>query len=1271
VTARGTRAALWAALAGLVLLLSELFPGAWPRGFIVQGLVFGCAAGLLALGLVLTYRTTRVINFSYGAMGSFAAEVGVFSFQEWGVPWPLAILVAIATGIASGVAVERLMRRFVGAPRLVVTVATIGLLQVFVGLQFMVPYFGGGPLVVPGFLTPFSDLHFSIGHTLFYGNDLLAVAVVPFVLAGLSWFLLGTEPGTAVRAIAENPERAMLLGIPIHRLSRLVWMIVGGVAAAVMVLNAPTNGLPVSPFVGAGGIFLPALAAAIVAKMESLPVAFASGVLLGVLQAVAFQNLHKAALGTVLFLVVILAALLLRRWDVSRAETASESAGSLAGTSRALPPAVARLPELVVGRWVLLTAIAAAALAAPVVLSPSRTHTVTGYLLLGIVVLSLVVLSGWTGTVSLGQAAIVGVGAVAGGDVIAKANGDLLFVVAAGAAGGAVCALVLGLPALRVKPLFVAVTSVAFAAAMDQYFLNPTNYPDLIPDAVGRPVLLKRFPLHSERATFYLCLAFLAVTALVVRSLRALRPGRVLIAGRDNAAAAAAMGVPVTRTRVVGMVIAGMIAGVAGALHAVVEQGVGFGSFPTQDSVLLFSMAVVGGLGSVSGALCGVAVTEALINGIGLVSDQARSLAPFATGALLLGVLLVLPGGVAEGLARLIAALVARRHGLRLEVGAAAGSLDLDLDPDTDTDTDPATAPDPHPHPAAADTATPSNLRRRQHGSVLPVSQEPGAVVRCRDLTASYGSLQVLFGVDLEVAEGEIVALLGTNGAGKSTVFKAITGLLTGTTGTVELDGRSIAGEEPFTVATRGLSMMPGGRGVFPTLTVAENLRLACWQIRKDKDRALAAREEVLDLFPILRDRPDQLAGNLSGGEQQQLSLAMAFVTKPKVLFIDELSLGLAPTIVGQLCDKVREIHASGTTVVVVEQSVNVALLLAERAVFLEKGRVRFEGPTRGLLDRPDLLRSVFIGDAPPPTRARRGRRAAAPERNDRGVELSCRGVVKRFGGITALDGVDLTITPGRIVGLVGHNGAGKTTLFDVISGFQPADGGVVTLGGHDLTGLPPHRRAALGLGRSFQEALLYPSLTVVETVVVALERHLANRDPVAAALSLPAALDADAAAFERAHELVELLGLTGFADTPNADLSTGTRRIVELACVLAQDPAVVLLDEPSAGVAQRETEALGPLLRRVQAETGCAICLIEHDMGLMTTLCDELVALELGRVIASGPPRQVLEDPLVVESYLGTDPAAIERSGRRSIDAPPGRPPRKRAAAASARPAG
>ncbi|HEV8627396.1 MAG TPA: ATP-binding cassette domain-containing protein, partial [Acidimicrobiia bacterium] len=365
--------------------------------------------------------------------------------------------------------------------------------------------------------------------------------------------------------------------------------------------------------------------------------------------------------------------------------------------------------------------------------------------------------------------------------------------------------------------------------------------------------------------------------------------------------------------------------------------------------------------------------------------------------------------------------------------------------------------------------------------------------------------------------------------------------------------------------------------------------------------------------------------------EQQMLSLAMAFVTKPKVLCIDELSLGLAPTVVAHLCDRVRAIHAAGTTIVLVEQSVDVALRLAQRAVFLEKGEVRFRGPTTGLLERPDLLRSVFIGA---------GRHESGPVASDpvpsRGVHLECRGIVRRFGGLTALDGVDLDVAPGTAVGIIGHNGAGKTTLFDVVSGFLAPDAGRVLLGDVDVTDTAPHRRAVAGLGRSFQEARLYPSLTVAETVAVALERHLPNHDTLAAALALPASTYMELSIAERVTDVLALLGLTGYRNHRIADLSTGTRRIVELACVLAQDPAVLLLDEPSAGVAQRETEALAPLLRRVREATGCSLVIIEHDMGLISAVCDELVALEFGSVIARGTPAEVLSHPKVIASYLG-----------------------------------
>jgi branched-chain amino acid transport system ATP-binding protein len=522
------------------------------------------------------------------------------------------------------------------------------------------------------------------------------------------------------------------------------------------------------------------------------------------------------------------------------------------------------------------------------------------------------------------------------------------------------------------------------------------------------------------------------------------------------------------------------------------------------------------------------------------------------------------------------------------------------------------------------------------------------ALVDCKGVDVAYGPVQVLFGVDFEVEEGEIVALLGTNGAGKSTLLKAVAGLITPTAGKITLDGHDITGADAEAVTRAGVSLMPGGKGIFPTITVDEHLRLAGWTFRKDSARLEAARAEVLDLFPILAERSQQPAGFLSGGEQQMLALAQAFMTGPRLLLVDELSLGLAPTVVGHLLDVLRTIHAAGTTIVIVEQSVNVALTLAQRAVFMEKGEVRFTGPTDELLDRPDLLRSVFIRQGPKSaaTAGSEGGLKGAPPADDAPVLLSCRGIVKRFGGIHAVDEVDLDLRAGEILGLIGQNGAGKTTLFDCISGFLTTDAGTVELRGRDVTAWAPHERARAGLGRSFQEALLFPSLTTWETIAIAFERHLASREMVAAALHLPASYESEIDLAGRVEGLIELMGLGAFRDKLLGELSSGSRRIVELACILAQDPAVVLLDEPSAGVAQRETEALGPLLRRVQAYTGCSMLVIEHDMPLIAAVSDEVIALELGAVIARGTPGEVLSHPRVVESYLGTDSAAIARSG-------------------------
>ena len=524
-----------------------------------------------------------------------------------------------------------------------------------------------------------------------------------------------------------------------------------------------------------------------------------------------------------------------------------------------------------------------------------------------------------------------------------------------------------------------------------------------------------------------------------------------------------------------------------------------------------------------------------------------------------------------------------------------------------------------------------------------------------KDLDVSYGNVQVLFGVNFEVDEGEIIALLGTNGAGKSTLLKAISGLVPASGGAVVFDGQDSTYAPPQEIASRGIVQVPGGKGVFPTLTVEENLKIAGWLYRKDETYLKEATEQVLEYFPVLRDRWEQPAGNLSGGEQQMLTLGQAFIAKPRLLMIDELSLGLAPIIVEQLLEIVKAIRGRGTTIILVEQSINVALTVAETAFFMEKGEVRFRGPTSELLNRPEILRSVFLQGAGSLEQPSDKKASGAPARVRRRSEtnghssevvLEARGLTKRYGGITATNDVSFKLYDDEILGFIGPNGAGKTTLFDLLYGYVAPDSGTIELLGFDVSRLPADSRSRLGLGRSFQDARLFPALTVRDTIALSLERHIDVRDPVAAALNLPVVKDSEKVVSQRVDELIELMGIGAFADKFVAELSTGSRRIVDLAGVLAHEPKVILFDEPSSGIAQRETEALGPLLQRIREHTGASLLVIEHDMPLITSISDRMIALDLGTVVTEGEPEEVVNHPTVVASYLGTSEDVIMRSG-------------------------
>jgi branched-chain amino acid transport system ATP-binding protein len=356
------------------------------------------------------------------------------------------------------------------------------------------------------------------------------------------------------------------------------------------------------------------------------------------------------------------------------------------------------------------------------------------------------------------------------------------------------------------------------------------------------------------------------------------------------------------------------------------------------------------------------------------------------------------------------------------------------------------------------------------------------------------------------------------------------------------------------------------------------------------------------------------------------------------VLLIDELSLGLAPAIVTELLEVVGQLRASGIGIVLVEQSAELALQVGDRAMFLEKGEVRFSGPAAEILDRGDLIRSVFLAGAmaaetrPGGAEPAFGRIAESTGR----PAVSCTGLRKSFGGVAAIDGVDLEISPGEIVGLMGPNGAGKTTILDALSGFLTPDAGRVYLAGREVTALSPQARAHLGLGRSFQDARLFPGLTVAETIAVSCERWVTSREPLAAALRLPASLLSELDVADRTERIIAMLGLQVFRDRFAAQLSTGSRRLVEFGCLLAQEPDVLLLDEPAAGLARAEADMMGPLLRRIREATGGALVIVEHDVALLRRTCDRIVALDMGRVVTQGTPDEVLADPTVIATYLG-----------------------------------
>jgi ABC-type branched-subunit amino acid transport system ATPase component/ABC-type branched-subunit amino acid transport system permease subunit len=914
-----------------------------PAYAVLFGFLSGLVYGLLAVGLVLVYRSSRFINFAHGEVGAFGAAVLSVLVVSGGVPYWVALPLGLLTAAALSAGVElTVVRRLSGAPKLMSMVGTIGagqflfLLSLAVaaqatqGTRFPVPpgvpeWTFRGNLVSPAY------------------TSMLVLA--PLAVLGLTLFFRRSRYGLAIRAAATNPDAAAMAGMSPQRLSTMTWAIAGALACLTAALLIPTLGAIGGSSLGPT-LLLKALAAGVIGRMASLPIAFVAGVGIGIAEGVTQVNADAGFVHVVLF-AIILVALLLQ----ARPGRREEEKGSWAAV-QAWPP----LPEQLQAVWlvrnlglVVGTVAVGVGLVVPLLLSNAQAYAYTVLLCFALVGLSLYIITGLAGQLSLGQFGIAAAGALAALPVSAATGSRELGILAAVVAGAAASVLV-GLPALRVKGLLLAVTTLGFALAMQAWVLKqPTPLGFGNSRLVDTPVLVG-VELTSARS--YAAVAVLAVGLgmLVARNVRRGGFGRLLVALRDNEDAARAFSVAATRRKLQGYALAGALAGLAGAVYSYAQPNVSAEAFPATASTAILVMSVVGGVSLVAGPLLGAVVALPLVYPVPVGLYAAITLG-WVT------LVLYAPGGLAGLLRPLRDAVVdavARMHGV--DPVAARASAD----------------------PARADTAAsaPVALVAERPGEPTSEPAAPGTVLlRADGLTKRYGGLTAVDHACLEVRSGEVLGLIGPNGAGKTTLFECLSGFVKVDAGSIVFADRDVTRWSPERRASAGLIRSFQDSALFATMTVLETVLVAAERARPTgvaesvlglPGRERLRRERARELCALLgldRYRHTQV-GQLSTGTRRIAELACLVSLEPTLLLLDEPSSGVAQREVEALGDVLLQVKRHlGTTLVVIEHDIPLLASISDRMVAMETGRVLVTGTPDEVLRDPDVVESYLGGD--------------------------------------------------------------------------------------------------------------------------------------------------------------------------------------------------------------------------------------------------------------------------------------------------------------------
>jgi branched-chain amino acid transport system permease protein len=632
---------------------------------IVNGFALGALYGIIGVALVLIYRTTRVINFAAAALGAVPAITGLLMVTNKGVSYLVALPIAAIGGFLVGGLTDILvMRRFARAPRLIVTVVTIGVAQSYSALGFFIPvWFGAKATQVPKVPTPWGDVQWrnGRGQPILTGDQVFAFAVVLLLTIGLALFLKRSRLGIALRASAENADRAALLGIPVRQVTTIAWAMAGLLSGLAIFAQAPLIGVPGDASLGFDTL-LYGLAAAVVARMDRIGLSLGAGMAIGMLIFASVASTGTNDIASALMLVVILIALLAQRGSLSRAMDTGVSTWQSVKAFRPVPAELRSVPEVVRWRAAGYLSIVALAVLLPYVVHAPDLPALQTLPLWGIVAVSLVVLTGWAGQISLGQFGLVGIGAAAAGGLVANHNIDFFAALALGVAAGAVTAVVVGLPAIRIQGLYLAVTTLAFGFAMQNYVLNSHYWlgAHLLPTGYTahllRPVLYGRLDLENERSFYFVCVVFLAVSMAAALAFRRNHSGRVLIAMRDNQRASSSYAINPVRTRLAAFAVSGAFAGLAGVLFSYQQHNVIPASYNVLNSITVFLAATIGGLTSVWAGTLGVVSFQAFVlfgphvwHALLAHHPTISSVIPLLlTGPLLILNLYFNPGGLAE-----------------------------------------------------------------------------------------------------------------------------------------------------------------------------------------------------------------------------------------------------------------------------------------------------------------------------------------------------------------------------------------------------------------------------------------------------------------------------------------------------------------------------------------------------------------------------------------------------------------------------------------------